>query len=211
MKKLFTLIIALTALSLTGCNNSQKGSNTSTTTQTERDTQQDTLTAQKAGTLKIAFVEMDSVLNNYEQYKEMNSKLEKRSIEGRNQLQAKINAIQKAGEAFQQKLQSGGFVNQTAAQMEQERIMKMQQDAQTLDQRLSEQYIKEQDALNEKLYNTIKEEVEKMNKEWGYDLILCNVKMSGLLYGNASMDITKEVTERLNKAYAAAKAEDKKK
>lgn len=50
-----------------------------------------------------------------------------------------------------------------------------------------------------------------MNKEWGYDLILCNVKMSGLLYGNASMDITKEVTERLNKAYAAAKAEDKKK
>lgn len=211
MKKFFPLIIALTALSLTGCNNSQKGSNTSTTTQAERDTQQDTLTAQKSGTLKIAFVEMDSVLNNYEQYKEMNSKLEKRSIEGRNQLQAKINAIQKAGEAFQQKLQSGGFVNQTAAQMEQERIMKMQQDAQTLDQRLSEQYIKEQDALNEKLYNTIKEEVEKMNKEWGYDLILCNVKMSGLLYGNASMDITKEVTERLNKAYAAAKTEDKKK
>lgn len=210
MKK-FIPFIALAALLFAGCTPSNKQNGSATTSASDSATLAGNVQNAEARPLKIAFVEMDSVLNNYEQYKEMNAQLEKRSIAGRNQLQSKVNAIQKASQEFQQKLQSGGFVNQTAAEMEQNRIVKMQQDAQLLDQNLSEQYIKEQESLNEKLYNTIQQEVEKMNKEWGYDLILCNVKMSGLLYGKPEMDITKEVTKRLNDAYAASQKNTAKK
>lgn len=210
MKK-FIPFITLAALLFAGCTPSNKQNGSATTSASDSATLAGNVQNAEARPLKIAFVEMDSVLNNYEQYKEMNAQLEKRSIAGRNQLQSKVNAIQKASQEFQQKLQSGGFVNQTAAEMEQNRIVKMQQDAQLLDQNLSEQYIKEQESLNEKLYNTIQQEVEKMNKEWGYDLILCNVKMSGLLYGKPEMDITKEVTKRLNEAYAASQKNTAKK
>lgn len=210
MKK-FIPFIALAALLFAGCTPSNKQNGSATTSASDSAVLAGNVQNAEARPLKIAFVEMDSVLNNYEQYKEMNAQLEKRSIAGRNQLQSKVNAIQKASQEFQQKLQSGGFVNQTAAEMEQNRIVKMQQDAQLLDQNLSEQYIKEQESLNEKLYNTIQQEVEKMNKEWGYDLILCNVKMSGLLYGKPEMDITKEVTKRLNDAYAASQKNTAKK
>lgn len=210
MKK-FIPINALAALLFAGCTPSNKQNGSATASTSDSAVLAGNVQNAEARPLKIAFVEMDSVLNNYEQYKEMNAQLEKRSIAGRNQLQSKVNAIQKASQEFQQKLQSGGFVNQTAAEMEQNRIVKMQQDAQLLDQNLSEQYIKEQESLNEKLYNTIQQEVEKMNKEWGYDLILCNVKMSGLLYGKPEMDITKEVTKRLNDAYAASQKNTAKK
>lgn len=210
MKK-FIPFIALAALLFAGCTPSNKQNGSATASASDSAALAGNAQNAEARPLKIAFVEMDSVLNNYEQYKEMNAQLEKRSIAGRNQLQSKVNAIQKASQEFQQKLQSGGFVNQTAAEMEQNRIVKMQQDAQLLDQNLSEQYIKEQESLNEKLYNTIQQEVEKMNKEWGYDLILCNVKMSGLLYGKPEMDITKEVTKRLNDAYAASQKNTAKK
>lgn len=129
MKK-FIPFIALAALLFAGCTPSNKQNGSATASTSDSAVLAGNAQNAEARPLKIAFVEMDSVLNNYEQYKEMNAQLEKRSIAGRNQLQSKVNSIQKASQEFQQKLQSGGFVNQTAAEMEQNRIVKMQQDAQ---------------------------------------------------------------------------------
>ena len=40
-----------------------------------------------------------------------------------------------------------------------------------------------------------------MNKDWGFDLILSNVKTDNILYAADGLDITARVIEELNKAY----------
>lgn len=109
--------------------------------------------------------------------------------------------LQRAGAAFQQKLQNNQFTTREAAEAEQNRLMKMQQEVESLNATLTEQLMKEQQAAEEKLYNTIKEEIAKMNKEWGYDLILSNVKADNILYAREGLDITQRVIDELNKSY----------
>lgn len=161
----------------------------------------DSLASQPSNGLKIAYVELDSVLNNYEQYTEMKATLEKKSNDSRASLSAKMNNLQRAGASFQQKLQSNQFATREAAEAEQARLMKMQQELESLNASLTEQLMKEQEAAEEKLYKTIKEEIAKMNKDWGFDLILSNVKADNILYAADGLDITGRVIEELNKAY----------
>lgn len=161
----------------------------------------DSLTPQASQSLKIAYVELDSVLNNYAQYTEMKANLEKKSNDSRASLSAKMNNLQRAGASFQQKLQNNQFTTREAAEAEQTRLMKMQQELESLNANLTEQLMKEQQAAEEKLYNTIKQEIAKMNKEWGYDLILSNVKADNILYAGEGLDITQRVIDELNKAY----------
>ncbi len=155
--------------------------------------------------LKVAYVQLDSVLNNYEQYKEMQKSLEKKGNDGRASLASKMNALQRAGADFQQKLQNNQFLTREAAEAEQNKLMKMEQDVQKLNASLTEQLLKEQQAAEEKLYNTIKDRIAEMNKEWGYDLILTNVRADNMLYGNPDLDITASVIAALNEGYAQEK------
>ena len=161
----------------------------------------DSLGTGKSEMLNIAYVELDSVLNNYAQYTEMKASLEKKSNDSRASLTAKMTNLQRAGAAFQQKLQNNQFTTREAAEAEQNRLMKMQQEVESLNATLTEQLMKEQQAAEEKLYNTIKEEIAKMNKEWGYDLILSNVKADNILYAREGLDITQRVIDELNKSY----------
>ncbi|MBB6276364.1 OmpH family outer membrane protein [Porphyromonas circumdentaria] len=151
--------------------------------------------------LKVAYVQLDSVLNNYQQYKDMQQRLEKKGNDSRASLTAKMNALQRAGADFQQKLQNNQFLTREAAEAEQNRLMKMEQEVQKLNATLSEQMLKEQQAAEEKLYNTIKERIAELNKEWGYDLILTNVRADNMLYGNPDLDITGAVIAGLNEGY----------
>lgn len=158
---------------------------------------------------RIAYVQLDSVLNNYAQYKEMQTRLEKKGNDSRASLSAKMNSLQRAGADFQQKLQNNQFLTREAAEAEQAKLMKMEQDIQKLNASLTEQLVKEQQAAEEKLYNTIKERIAELNKEWGYDLILTNVKADNMLYGNPKMDITDKVIEGLNEHYTADESPEK--
>lgn len=152
-------------------------------------------------TLKVAYVQLDSVLNNYAQYKEMQERLEKKGNDSRASLTAKMNALQRAGADFQQKLQNNQFLTREAAEAEQNRLMKMEQDIQKLNASLTEQMLKEQQAAEEKLYTSIKSRIAELNKEWGYDLILTNVRADNMLYGNPALDITDAVIKGLNEGY----------
>ena len=77
----------------------------------------------------------------------------------------------------------------------------MEQDIQKLNASLTEQMLKEQQAAEEKLYTSIKSRIAELNKEWGYDLILTNVRADNMLYGNPALDITDAVIKGLNEGY----------
>lgn len=198
-----TLVAATAALLIIGCQPK---------TQEQTETAAPHVMAMEEGTsgakpIKVAYVDMDSVLSNYDQYKEMTAALEARGKSATANLQAKYNKLQAGVAEFQQKLQKGHFVNEEAARQEQERLVKMEADLQKSEAQQTESYLKQQQELNEKLYRTIKKEVASMNEEWGYDIIFSNMAATNILFAQPQYDITKQVTERLNSAYAKEKAD----
>ena len=115
------------------------------------------------------------------------------------------NIILKEVEKYNQKLQSGGFVNELAAQQEYEKIQKKGLLAQQQASQIADTFLKEQQHYNDSLNNIILKEVEKYNQDKGYDLILNTVQMSGVIYGKPELDITNEIIERLNASYSSSK------
>ncbi|MGB4053112.1 MAG: OmpH family outer membrane protein, partial [Dysgonamonadaceae bacterium] len=83
-------------------------------------------------TLPVAYVNVDSLLTNYNFAKDLNEALMRKEENSRatlNQKEAQLNA---AAQEFQRKLQNNAFLSQERAEQEQQRILKMQQEYQEM-------------------------------------------------------------------------------
>ena len=92
--------------------------------------------AGQEGGVKIAYVEVDSLMTQYEFCKEFTLILEKKSTNARNTLNSKGQALQSAMANFQQKLQNNGFTSREQAEGQQAAIQRQQQSLQELQARL---------------------------------------------------------------------------
>lgn len=155
-------------------------------------------------TLPIAYISIDSLLINYNFAKDLNEALMRTEENSRASLNQKERQFNAAAQEFQRKLQNNAFLSQERAEQEQQRIMRMQQEYQELAERLAQEFAVEQEKLNIEMEDTIKVQINEFNKTRGYQLILSNRGTSNVLLGNKKYDITKEVTEYLNKKYGPA-------
>lgn len=159
-------------------------------------------------TLPIAYVNIDSLLINYNFAKDLNEALMRKEENSRASLNQKERQFNNAAQEFQRKLQNNAFLSQERAEQEQQRIMKMQQEYQDLAERLAHEFAVEQEKLNIEMEDTIKVQLQNYNKSHEYQLILSNRGTSNILLGNIKYDITKDVTEFLNKRYGPATASE---
>ena len=74
---------------------------------------------ESTGNVKIAYVEVDSLMTQYEFCKEFTLILQKKSTNARNTLNQKGQALQTAAANFQQKLQNNGFTSREQAESQQ--------------------------------------------------------------------------------------------
>lgn len=152
-------------------------------------------------TLPIAYVNIDSLLINYNFAKDLNEALMRTEENSRASLNQKERQLNSAAQEFQRKLQNNAFLSQERAEQEQQRIMRMQQEYQELAERLAHEFAIEQEKLNIEMEDTIKAQLKNYNSERNFQLILSNRGTSNILLGNVKYDITKEVTDFLNKKY----------
>ncbi len=157
-------------------------------------------------TLPIAFVNVDSLLINYNFAKDLNESLLRKEESTRatlNQRQSQINA---AAQDFERKLRNNAFLSQERAQQEQERIMQMNQEYQQLAERLTQEFMLEQEKLNIQMEDSIKARLAEFNSTRNYEIIFSNRTTSTVLYADDKYDITSEVVEFLNSKYGPATA-----
>lgn len=160
--------------------------------------------------MKIAYVEVDSLMTQYTFAKDYTVTLEKKSNNARNTLQQKGNALQAAVNNFQQKLQNNGFTSREQAQSVQAGIERRQRDLQELQARLENELASETQKFNEALRDSLNNFLTSYNKDKKFDLILSKAG-DNILYADRRHDITKDVINGLNKRYKpAAKKEEKK-
>lgn len=184
--------VAVCALAMTACN--QSG------------TKEETAAPQAAGDLKIAYVEVDSIMTQYEFCKDYTKILQKKGTNIQNTLAAKQQQLQAAAANFQQKVQQNAYTREQAEGI-QAGLQKQGSDLDALNQRLSGEFQTETAKYQQALSDSLEHFLAAYNKDKKYSLI---VNKAGLLYGDKAYDITAEVVKGLNKAYkrtAAVKKE----
>ena len=189
-------VVAL--FSLVSCDNSPKADNS---TEEKK---------QVPSTIKIAYVEVDSIMTQYEFCKEYSLILEKKSQNIQSTLQQKGQALQSAAANFQQKLQQNAYTREQAEQI-QASLQKQNADLEALQARLSAEFQNETAKFNEALHDSLQNFINKYNKDKKYTMILSK-SGDNILYANKGIDITDEIVKGLNKAYkkGSTKKEEKK-
>ena len=135
---------------------------------------------------KIVYINMDTLLNNYTQSRELNIKVK--------------NFDREAAE-FRNKVENGGFMTRERAEQAQMDLMIKQQNLQKLQQEMTENAQREQMEINRKLYDAITNFLTEYNKAKGFQLILSTTLGGNVLFAQEGFDITNDVVNQLNEQY----------
>ncbi len=153
-----------------------------------------------ASNLSIAYVNSDSLLKNYDFFKE----LEKSLIEKRDKLnieyQNRAEGLQKEIANFQS---TAGNMTISQARAVEEDLKQKQQNLMMYQQQLSQQMMQEEAKMNSELYDKVASYLNEFGLDKELQLVLTYTKGSGVLYANEGLDITDQVMVGLNDAYKA--------
>ena len=134
MKKSFIYVLSI-AFALVSCNKQAEKMDSEPVVSESSENQ---------GGIKIAYIEVDSLMTQFEFAKERSKELEKKSLNARNTLNQKGNQLQAAANNFQQKLQNNGFTSREQAEGVQAALQRQQSDLATLQARLENELASEQ-------------------------------------------------------------------
>lgn len=195
LKYQLVFILGIAVASLAACNQgNQAPANTSGSAASEQTNAEG----------QIVYVNSDSLLTNYEYFKDVRSRFEEKAKKAQANLQAKGSAFQKEVAEYQQN--AGTMTAEQRANTE-ERLARKQEELGKLNQNASSSLAQEEAEENEKLYNRVADFLKKHAEKKGYKLVLTySTSNPTVLYADKSMEITKEVIEGLNAEY---KAEEK--
>lgn len=147
----------------------------------------------------IVFVNSDTLVNNYEYYKAVRTKLQNLSQSAQSEIAAKGTAFQKEVATYQKTASSLTPMQKAATE---KRLAKKQQDLQVLGENTQKQLQDESAEQNTKLYDRIAAYLKNYTKLKGYKIVLTYSKANpSMLYGDESLDVTKEVLVGLNEEY----------
>lgn len=151
--------------------------------------------------MKIAFVEIDTLLSQYNFCIELNEAMVKKSENVRLTLNQKAKDLDRQKQEFQTKIQNNAYLSQERAQQEYNRIAKLEQDLQNLSNKLQSELMSENEKNSLQLRDSINAFLKEYNKTKGYSLIISNTGFDNLLYADSIYNITKEIIAGLNARY----------
>lgn len=150
--------------------------------------------------LKLAYVEIDSLMSQYDFCKDYTLLLSRKGENIRSTLAAKERALQNQYADFQKKYESNGFTTRDEVERAQMALAKQQQDLQALNDRLTNEFAMEQAKYNEEMRDSIQAFLKDYNKAKKYDYIISKAG-DNILLANKKYDITADVVKGLNKRY----------
>ena len=162
---------------------------------------------------RTVYVQVDSLLKNYDFFKDTRKELENKNFQLENELTTKGRSLQNEVAFFQQKAQT---MTPEQARSTEAQLMKKQQDLVAYRDQSAQALGQEEAKKNEELYKNIRSYIDKYNKENGYEYVLGYSLGGGILFANPSLDVTQKIIDGLNKEYknsgkAAAPADTTKK
>jgi len=149
------------------------------------------------GGLQIVYVNVDTLLNNYEAFRNQQKALTAREQEEDAKLRSRGKALEREIMALQEKA-AGGTMTPRDLKMEEERLMRKQQEFLADQERISRDLMAESGRINDELQGQIVRIIREVKDAKGYDLVLSYGVGSPVLAIDSTMDITPVVLKRLN-------------
>ena len=188
MKKIYFMALFMGLMGMTSCGNKAQ--------QDEKIVEE----PQEEPALKVAYVEVDSLMANYQFCKDYT---ELANIEGENiqrTLTGKQRTFEQHAAAMQKKYESNGFTSQEELTRAQQSLQAEQQALQELSERLQASFMEEQAKYNDEMRDSVQKFLKMYNKTKKYDIIFSKAG-DNMLLANPKYDITDEVLKGLNKRY----------
>lgn len=155
--------------------------------------------------LPIAFIDVDSLLLNYNYVKDMNEVMLGKQENVRVSLTQKGRQLESEMREFQRKIENNAFLSRERAEAEQNRLMRKQQELQQEEQQKSMEFMNEQQKLNEQLRDSIDSYIKTYNIDKKYHMIISNTQNDNLFFADQRYNITSEVVKGLNSRYTTKK------
>ena len=152
--------------------------------------------------MKIAFVEVDTLLAKYNFCIDLNEAMVKKSENVRLTLNQKAAELEKQKREFQTKYENNAYLSQERAQQEYNRIAKQEQDLQALSNKLQSELMSENEKNSLQLRDSINAFLKEYNKDKKYSMIFSNTGFDNLLYADDVYNITQEILDGLNARYS---------
>ncbi len=147
---------------------------------------------------QLAYVNSDSLLQNYDYFKDKANELEAKRAKLEAEYTNRAQGLQNEINDFQRNVQ-----NMTMAQARavEENLTQKQQNLIRYQQTLQQELMNDENLVNNELYDNVANYLEEYGRKNNLQLVLTYTKGSGVLYANDSLDITQEVIVGLNAEY----------
>lgn len=156
----------------------------------------------------IAYINMDSLREDYKLYSELIGTLKAREKKYDKELNSKMMALESKVKDFQQKAPT---MSQFEGQNKQKELMEEEQKLYKMRDDFAAKFQSEQEKLDRRFQKTIADYIEEYNKEADYDIIIGSTDItSKVMYAKKGINLTKSVVSGLNQQYDDEKSADKK-
>lgn len=191
MKNYFTTAAFVAATMLFGaCGSNNEAETTSENTQT----------SEQSGGMKIAYVELDTLMSQYQLYKDYSEVLTRKGNNIQKTLAQKQRTLESHAASVQKKFDNNEYTTRDEVERAQASIQKEQAELAELADRLQNEFAMEQARINEEARDSIQSFLRHYNKTKKYDYVMVKAG-DNLLIANPKYDITKDIVKGLNKRY----------
>lgn len=152
-------------------------------------------------TLRIAYVDIDTLLMNYTLWMELNEEMIRKEESVRATLNEKAKTLQTEFEEFERKLNNNAFATRERAEAEQNRILKKREELEQTTERLTSELAIENNKNSVLFRDSINAYIQDYNKTRQYNVILSRIG-DNILYIDYAMNITQDIIDGLNARHA---------
>ena len=148
--------------------------------------------------LKIAYIDVDSLLANYAFYQDLNEEFIRKQENYSLLLSEEKKKIDNDINEYNRKLQNNVFSSEERAKSEYSRISRRQQSLEEKALKYSQELDDESKTNSQKISETVDNFIKEYNKSHGYNLI---ISKASLLFSDENLNITAEILDGLNASY----------
>ena len=196
MKQLKVILSVAIAAIICACN-----ATGNTTTQTAGTTEAGAVAAQGS----IVYIQLDSLINQYDMFNDLRSELESKAQAIQDDLTKKGRSFESAAKDFQAKIEKG-LLTRSQAEEQQQKLAERQQNLQNLSQQKQYELAEEEAVMSRKVMDAVQTFLNKYNQEKGYAMIITtSAATNTVIVGNPALDITQDVLAGLNNEYIKSK------
>ena len=158
----------------------------------------------------VVYFNLDRVLNEYDMANDLSSVVETKVQSIQQEINRRGNSLQKKGNDFQEKLDTG-LITRSVAEVQYQKLQEEQNSFNNYAAQKQQEMAEEQQVMMNQIGDAIKKFIDKFNEEKQYALIIStqgDVLPSPVVAGDASLDITDAIIAGLNEEYVRNKAKE---